>query len=197
MKFRILGIKVEISYVSICFLTLFIGMDRTNLFLPIIFSILLHEISHILPLLYFKCKIREINLKIGLIGVIFDDNLTKIQRIISQISGPLSNLLFAGLCLVFKNSLLWAVNIILFLYNLLPVHCLDGGTILATLLSGIVSEHKINTILTINTIILILISLFLFVFLYIRGIKNYSLILFALYLILPLIIKNLLKDRVN
>lgn len=194
MKFNIFGVKVEISYVFVCFLTLFIGMDRSSLFLPVFFSVLLHELGHILPLFYFNCRIRELNLKIGTVGVVFDNNLTKLERIISQLSGPMSNLLLSGICLIFKNKQLWAINIILFIYNLLPVHYLDGGSIITTLLSGIVSEEKINIILSINTIILVFISLISFVFLYIKEIYNYSLLLFALYLILPLIIKNLLKD---
>lgn len=197
MKFHIFGVKVEISYVFICFLTLFISMDRSNLFLPVFFSIFLHEIGHIVPLFYFNCKIRELNLKIGAIGVIFDDNLTKLERIISQLSGPMTNLLLSGICLMFKYKLLWAINTILCIYNLLPVHYLDGGSIIKTSLSGIATEDKINTILSINTIILVFISIILFIFLYINGIRNYSLLLFALYLILPLIVKNLLKDGIN
>lgn len=190
MKLRFFGVKIEISYIFICALTLFIGADRSGLFIPILISVTLHEIAHITVLLFFGCRIRAINLAVGTLGIAYDDALTKSQKILSLFAGPLANLLLAGIFILLKNTELWAINLILAIYNLLPVSNLDGGEIIRTFLEGIKSNTVISKILNISSAVLALSVVTLFIALFVRGMENYSILLFAIYLILPLLFKK-------
>lgn len=187
MIFKAFGIEIEISYIFICGLTAFFAVDRTGIFIPLFISMLLHEIGHLITLTYFKCKISKISLKIGTIGINYIDGLTTRQKIISLIIGPLVNLIMALVLFALNLRIYSAINILLFIYNLLPIKGTDGGETLSILLSYKLGYNNSIIIQRIISIVIILFLLAFFVYLLIKNIVNYSIILFCIYLSLTLI----------
>ncbi len=171
-------------------LTIYIAIDRTGYIIPLILSVLIHESAHILCLLFFKCKIKSVRLLLGTFSVQYSLPPSDIARLISLLCGPLSNLAVSIISFVFKNNTLFGVNLLLFLYNLLPVDGLDGGEILEIILHRFLSHNKISKIM--NYLTLSVTSVFCMTFFTITN--NFSFIILCFYILSGLIFKKILKD---
>lgn len=127
----------------VCFLT---GYFKSF----IIFSsiIVVHELGHIIGALVFKWKIDKIIL-LPFGGItIFKENIDKSlkEEFIIAILGPLFQLIFY---LIYKNNLTFSYyNVIILLFNLLPIYPLDGSKIF-NILFNIFFPYKLSHILSI------------------------------------------------
>ena len=194
MSVKIFGVTIEISYIFCCLITLFVAIDRTGLLIPLIVSMLLHQFAHVSVLLLFGCKLKKIRLLPGLIGVDYKCIPDKSATVISLLSGPISNFIAAYVCFLSDYNTLFGINLILGIVNILPCSGLDGGAVIETTLCGILSNKHINIVMLILTVLTVM-MLILFNIIYLE--MNYSVIIFCLYLISPIILKILLKERRN
>lgn len=193
MYFKLFGIKFEISYIFLCVATVFIATDKTGIYIALLISVLVHEVAHIITLISFKIRIKAVRLIIGCIGIEYVDTSNRKERLLSLLAGPLSNILLSLLGYCLKSPTFFAVNLILAVYNLLPVRGLDGGSILEVALSGIVSKSKTDLILNVIVVLFSSVLLVYFIFSCCCGIRNYSVLLLCIYLITPLIIKKFVE----
>lgn len=193
MIFYFWGVRIEVSYILFCVLTLFIATDKTGLYCPMVLSALVHEVFHIIFLMFFRCRIIGIKLVIGTVGIEYEENLNTTERIIALIAGPFANLLLAMISYILNNKELCAINIILALYNLLPIRGVDGGSVIECLIARFFGDRCANIILNILTIFVSLAFLVLFGYMLATKSPNYSILLFSIYLITPLIAKKLVE----
>ncbi len=194
MKFRLCNISFEVNYLFLSMLILYLAFDRTGVYLPLLIGMVVHEFSHIICLIMFSCKIHSIHLNIGAITITHSDNITKIKRIISILAGPFSNFLISMIAMLCKNEMLFFVNLILALYNLLPINGLDGGELIRISLTGILSNKIIEIILGTTTVI-VAVCFILCCILLSKMVFSVYLLLFCIYFLSPYIIKNLLKEK--
>lgn len=195
MQFTLCGIPCTISYFFVCSVAIFAAIDRTQLYIPTLLSMLAHEAAHILALVSFRCKIEKVQLLIGAIGVKYSDiTLTRLKKLTAIIVGPLCNFLLAIIAFYVGSYKYFGINLVLCVYNLLPVSGLDGGSIVKTLLCGVVSFKCLENILIVLTATTVLVIICISVTC--GGLAvNYSILLFCIYLLTPIIIKKLLKDK--
>ena len=189
MTIKIFGVKVIISYFFMTALLICIANDKSGIVIPLLFSICLHELSHLVFLCLFGVKIREISLVPGTVGITHTQLDTKAQKIICLLAGPLSNVLASAVFHLFSFDNLFMINLLLSILNLFPARGLDGGSIIYALLEGHLSQDKINITLRLFSLILTLIIVCVFFLLLYANQANYSLLLFALYLLIPLFMK--------
>ena len=166
------------------YLTAFICVITANFKNFIIFSsiIIVHELGHIIGAIIFKWKIdRVILLPFGGI-TIFQENIDKSlkEEFIIAILGPLLQLVFYFL--YSGNSIFNQYNLIILLFNLLPIYPLDGSKIVNILFNEFIS-FKRSHILTINTSFITLLVVILSI--------KYNLLL---YLILLFIVLEIIKE---
>ncbi|MEA4815780.1 MAG: site-2 protease family protein [Lachnospiraceae bacterium] len=124
--------KININPSLFLFAAFFYIDGSLPLFLKLIIFVTMHEASHIITALMFKCKFYSINISpIGERAVIKNiERLSFIKRIFIYASGPLSNFTAALIIfLFFKDDLLIKINMFIGLFNLLPIFPLDGGMI--------------------------------------------------------------------
>ena len=124
--------RVELRPGAALGLALVIALDPAGVCLPFLLAALLHESGHLLCLRL--CRVPVSALRIGLFGAVIDAApRSERQEFFCTAAGPAVNLLAA---LLFRAPLpLFAVlNLLLALYNLLPVWPLDGGRMLRALL---------------------------------------------------------------
>ena len=140
MKFRI-DLKIFV------FLILFYFTRQIEVYSYIMIFSIIHEIGHLFAGLI--CKMKPETLEILPFGVsiqfklttndnnkkILKSNILELKKIFVAIAGPLTNLLIIIVCLIcdFKilhNEIVIFSNIIIGLFNLLPIFPLDGGRIL-------------------------------------------------------------------
>ena len=131
--FNFVGSPVELSY---WFFLLFLFLPATWV-VCIFISILIHEMAHAYVADRLGWVVRGIHIDLFSGSAAVDTNIHERDSIKVVAAGPLSNLLLAvlslGFALVFPNNFLLsmvAVNVILFLFNILPIFPMDGGRIL-------------------------------------------------------------------
>ncbi len=126
-----------IASAFIFFTIVFFGLffDRLNIFFYCILSSVLHETGHIIAYIFSYKKIPEIS--ISIFGFKLKNNFYDSRKnLIILICGPLINIIIVLVCFIslenaFKLNvyILFCVNLIIAIINLLPIHYLDGGRI--------------------------------------------------------------------
>lgn len=200
--------RIQVNLKIFLFLVLFYFTNQIKLYGILMLFALIHEIGHVLagillgmkvkkieimPLgvrVSFKAKIEDYNKKIAC------SNKVTIKKLAIAIAGPITNLIFAivFICIPInienvQASMLVYTNILIAIFNLLPIYPLDGGRIVKCLL-----KLKFNTELTLNytnhisnitIIILTVISSIIILYL-----KNIAFVFIIIYLWIIMIKEN-------
>lgn len=163
--------KIKLNFYLFLFLAVFIITNQIEIYSLIMVFALIHELAHlicgiilgfkpdtlrIMPLgfsIEFETKIEDYNNKI------INSNTLALKKIIIALAGPLVNMLIAifGAILNINNSIIYS-NLLLMLFNLIPIEPLDGGRILKNILKILCGSRKANTYMNIitNTLFIIL-----------------------------------------
>jgi Zn-dependent protease len=137
--FDFVGAPVEIS---LWFFILFLWMP-VSFVIAIFVSVLIHEMAH--AYVADRRGWRVFGIKVDLFtgSAAVDTNIPEKDAIPVVAAGPLSNLLLAILCIPFYSFLvninpiidgfmenLFVINILMFIFNILPIYPMDGGRLL-------------------------------------------------------------------
>lgn len=197
VKFKFLGTKIYISFLFCAVLCLMLAVDRTGLIIPTLFAVFIHESGHLLAMWAADCQPKEIKLIPTSVQIIRNFTEKPHGEAIITLCGPLANfVIFIVLFInysIFKNeqTLLFAIiNLVMGLYNMLPVSQLDGGDLLVYLLCRKFDIYKSESIVRIITVIFALLIFLFGVYLWVSKTFNISVFVFALYLFLCGLIKK-------
>lgn len=140
--FKIFNIQIKISYLFLFILTFSMFFDYFSQLFVLMIVILIHEFAHCCACIYYNIGISEI--KIFVFGGVakfqkhIEENAK--QEIIIALAGPISNFIFLFIALLIVNKfnikknyiiqLFLTANIIIGLFNLIPILPLDGGRII-------------------------------------------------------------------
>ena len=137
--FDFVGAPVELS---LWFFILFLWMP-VSFVIAIFVSVLIHEMAH--AYVADRRGWRVFGIKVDLFtgSAAVDTNIPEKDAIPVVAAGPLSNLLLAILCIPFYSFLtninpvfdgfmndLFVINILMFIFNILPIYPMDGGRLL-------------------------------------------------------------------
>lgn len=197
MKFKLFGTEVYVSFLFIGVITLMLCFDKTGFILPMLFSVFVHEFGH----LFMMWVTGETPLKIRLIPasvqIVSGFSGGYRRDVLVALSGPVMNFVFFGVfyynyaCFGNECTLMFSVlNLIIGVFNLLPVKGLDGGTVVYSLLSRVWTPYKALFCVRCITAFLGAVALAGAVILSVSGKLNVSLYIMALYLIITAIIKT-------
>lgn len=194
MIYRIAGCRIQISFLCIAVLTIGLFLDRNGMIGYGILAALLHECGHLCMILLCGRKIKGIRL------AVFGAEIQQSQEgsfgfqkdILVSAAGPAINLI-VGLLLFFvegaDSSFMWA-NLFLGIANLIPAAALDGGEIVYSLLCLRLKEEKaVNIVEILSFLVLTPIAVLGFLLLF-RSAYNFSLLFFAVYGMVFLVVKR-------
>lgn len=195
MRFRAFGTEFYISFLFAAVITALIAADRTGFVLPLLFAVLIHELGHLAAMWVLDCAPKRVRLVPAAVEI-----TTKIgggkHEIFIALCGPAVNLLlFATLFvnyLAFNNDgylTIGLINLLIGVFNLLPVTGLDGGTVLFNLLCRRKDPQKAALIMRIINLSVALAALITAITLCFRGQFNLSFFILALYLAVMSVIK--------
>ena len=192
--------KIRIDLKILFFLALFYFTKQIKIYLLVLGFAFLHELAHMLVglLLGFKPKLIEImpfgfslNLtpkKEDFETKIKKSNLVELKYIYVAVAGPLLNLIIATLFSYIRlkvNSeiidLITYSNLIIFIFNLIPIYPLDGGRVINSVLKinrGSLIANKTMKIIKKVTIILLTIASSIAIL----YLKNIAILLIIVYL---------------
>lgn len=146
MKFRIHPILVPIFL-------FFMIMGGVSLYAMILFSLLFHELGHVLAARLMGMKIRSCTILPygGELQIVNRQLATKQQRLIAALGGPLATavLYVTGQFLTFPgNGQFVQIQFVLLAVNMLPILPLDGGQALAVVLESEQNKYRSRAIFT-------------------------------------------------
>ncbi len=197
MKFKFFGCQIYISFLFWAMIAIMIVFDKTGLIVPTLLAVFFHETGHLLCMWAKGIPPKKIKLIPTSVQITAPTISSFKNDIAVSICGPLANLvIFLTLYLnfyIYKNYsvLIFAlINLIIALFNLLPLKGLDGGKILHCLISLKSGSEKADKALSLVTLAFSLCVIFLAVYLSFNKIFNISLYIIAIYLLLISIAKK-------
>ena len=164
MIFNVFGIKIEITFWFIALITFIVSLNVPSNVLITVFSSLLHETGHLLIMTSVGNKPQAVRFEITGMNIIRQPDLkisTK-NEILIALGGPFINLIcflisVVTLCIYNNENILTfgCINLILMIFNLLPIIRLDGGLALYYVLLQKHDNITCSKILKITSVIFI------------------------------------------
>lgn len=152
MRFRI-DLKIFL------FIILFYFSKQIESYAMIMFFAIIHEFGHLIAGLVLGMKPEKMEIMPYGVAISFkitqkdynkkikNGNLLEIKKIIVALAGPMTNLLILLLASqlkvnIFEGLMVWYANLVLILFNLLPIYPLDGGRIVRGILHIFFGKRK-------------------------------------------------------
>lgn len=137
-QFKLFDFQGTPVTVSIWFLLLLpLTGFNINLFISAFIAILVHEMAHAFVANRYNYRVYGINVGLFAGSASIDTNMAQRDSIPINAAGPISNLLLFAIATMvqyqFTNDFITmfaSINLILFIFNILPIYPMDGGHIL-------------------------------------------------------------------
>ena len=187
MEFKI---DIKIFLIALVFLLI------NQIYMYILFMIfaIIHECFHLLAGIILGYKVKSIRIMPLGLSIAFNEkeeeyntkikksNFNNVKKIIILLMGPISNIVIAFFFMLLNMAIPVYINVLIAIFNLLPIYPLDGGQILnrlSRIIYGNFEAYKIS-----NIIMSILTALASIGLLYTKNIAIIFIIMFLWYLII-------------
>ena len=139
------NVRWDIGWGAVLLLSLAYFFDDTGLFSACIPAVLAHELGHIAALRHFGANIRKVSIKAYGAKIDYSGILGNGERAAALAAGPTAGAIYSIIAYFLLGSfgkLSAAASVVMTVFNSLPIIPLDGGQIMACLLS----KEKAHTV---------------------------------------------------
>ena len=201
-------LRIDLKIIAVILIFLFTRQLKT--YCIIMFFCFLHELGHIITAKLFKMRIEKIEiLPCGFSASFFSYNSSgfpknfSMQELLVALAGPIVSLILAlsfqyiddtNFTIVTKQEIVYS-NILILIFNLLPLYPLDGGRILKNILNIKLSRNNTENIINkVSSVTIILLTIVSSIAVY--YFKNIAIFLVCIFL-WNIILSNKLKKNVK
>ena len=188
MRFKFAGVEFSAHFLVVALMSFAVITDTSEMVCICILSAVLHECGHLCAMFFFGIKPKRITLRAFDIAIDAKTDKSILADIIITLCGPLSNLLFALVFVCFSKRLFYS-NIVIGLFNLIPVKTFDGGHALHLFLMQFLSEKYADIVIGFITFVLLIPLFIIGILVLFESRYNYSLLFISLYLAAILFMK--------
>ena len=205
--------RFKIDFKIFLFLILFYFTRQVETYVMILFFAFIHEIGHLLMGLLMGMRPNKIEIKPYGVSISFkikpkdynqkilEGNRLQIKKILIAIAGPLTNFIIMNVATnlpigIFSKMMIIYSNLLLIIFNLIPIYPLDGGRILKAFLHILVGKRKAEKYSN-NSSFIILIALTFLASIGVYYIKNVSIFIIIMFLWILYIQEDLIYRRRN
>jgi len=210
--------QVKVNLKIFIFLFIFLLTRQIEIYAFLMLFAFLHELGHLLAGLMLNMKPRVLEIAPYGFSISFEDNyiscnkkiknssMVSIKKILIASAGPIVNLIMILIIYAYyfisKNNYIFGIqlnmiiysNLLIFIFNLLPIYPLDGGRILKEIIHIFLGLRKsysyMNLISNITLIILTIVSS-IAVLIY----KNIAIVIILAYLWIIVIKENIIYEK--
>ena len=189
MKFKIFKTEIYVSFLFCAVLCFMLVIDRTGMIIPTLFAVFIHECGHLLAMWAADCQPKAIRLIPTSVQIVRGFSPKRYGETAIAACGPAANIIvFFSLFINYTmfesvQSFNFAIlNLVIAIFNLLPVHGLDGGILLTAVISKFTNIYKAESIVKIITVVFAVVIFLLGVYLWVSGTVNISIFIVAIYL---------------
>ena len=195
-------LSINISLKIFLFVTIFILTNQIEIYVLLMIFAVLHEIGHLVAGILLGFKPKKINfmplgfcIQFNIPVEIYNrrllkSNILSLKKLIIALAGPLVNLILSiiFIALHMNINLIYA-NILICIFNLIPIYPLDGGRIIKNTLKIIFGNKKaLKLTNVISNVLMIILSMISSVA--ILYYKNIAIFFIVIYLWIVTIIEN-------
>ncbi len=205
--------RFKIDFKIFLFLILFYFTRQVETYVMILFFAFIHEIGHLLMGLLMGMRPNKIEIKPYGVSISFkikpkdynqkilEGNRLQIKKILIAMAGPLTNFIIMNIATnlpigIFSKMMIIYSNLLLIIFNLIPIYPLDGGRILKAFLHILVGKRKAEKYSN-NSSFIILIALTFLASIGVYYIKNVSIFIIIMFLWILYIQEDLIYRRRN
>ncbi len=197
MRIRLFGTEIYLSLLFMGSVTLMLAFDKTGLILPTLFAVFLHEIGHLFIMWARGLSPKRIKLIPASVQITNSFSRGYSNDIVIALAGPMVNFLFFGVFyynyFLYKNTQTLCfslLNLIIGVYNLLPLKGLDGGTVLNAVLCRFIEVNRAELILKAVSVAFGIAVIFVAVTLHFHDKLNLSLYIMGIYILVMSLMKR-------
>ena len=201
MEFKV---DIKIFLLAIIFLL----VNQIDMYILFMLFAIIHECFHLLTGIILGYKVKSIKIMPLGLSICFKEieeeyntkikksNFNNLKKIIILLMGPISNIVIAFFFMIYNMAEPVYINVLIAIFNLLPIYPLDGGQILNRVLRiiyGNMEAYRITNVIN-NTIMSIITALASIGVLYLKNIAIVFIIIFMRHII---IIENKKYKEIN
>lgn len=189
ISFRIFGVKISVDFTFFAVFFIFMAFDTSGYGILGLYACLIHEVGHLLCMVIVGTKLSAILFYASGIKITASERykLSHKSEFFVLIGGSAVNIILFFICyfcsdkLTLKMPVFAIINLLIGLFNLLPVNMFDGGKITELILSRFFQANTAFTLSKILSIIITASALLAAIILYYLKIVNFTVVATLLY----------------